>query len=117
MLSVYVPVQRIPVTASNKIDRKALAAIYTKFDLTAWEMELGVTDGGKAKVGDVEGDSEWTEVEKKLREAIIDLTKVSPDAVSKGTPLKALGIDSASCLHHFIMCFISWTKYRFTPSS
>lgn len=97
--SMYIPLNRIPITASNKIDRKTLSAIYANLDLKAWEKALGAARGFVFDEVDEAEESKWNEVETKLRTAIIELTDASPDAVRKGTQLKALGVDSVYASH------------------
>lgn len=91
---MYIPLNRIPVTPSNKIDRKALAAVYAELNLSAWEKALAAARGVTTDGDDVDDEEEWNNVEMKLRTAVVELTNVSPDAVRKRTQLKALGVDS-----------------------
>jgi hypothetical protein len=93
--SVYLILNKIPHTASNKIDRKALAEVYSNVDIAAWEQALGEA-GGSEHQG--EDDEKWGEVEETIRDVVMELTGVPSEGVRKRTHLKALGVDSVGDL-------------------
>lgn len=70
-----------------------MAVVYAELNLSAWERATTAGESTRAEV-DTEDNDEWIEVETKMRDAIVALTDVAPDAVRKNTQLKSLGIDS-----------------------
>lgn len=86
---MYVVVKRLPHTASNKVDRKALAEYYAHLNLASWEESL-------ARVtGHVE-DGVWSTAAETVRAIVSELTGTPIERVNKTTPLPALGVDSVS---------------------
>lgn len=79
--------KRLPHTASNKIDRKALNEYYEAIDIHSWEKNLETLD-------DIMQDDEWNEIELVIQRIVSDLSGTPVERVSKGTQLSALGIDS-----------------------
>ncbi|KAL1693266.1 hypothetical protein GGG16DRAFT_123376 [Schizophyllum commune] len=89
--SVYIVVKRIPHTASNKVDRKALAEYYASMDISTWEEALA-KDHGRLE------DESWSPLATTIRDAVADLTGTPAERIKKTTPLSALGIDSIRAL-------------------
>ncbi|KAL1744044.1 putative peptide synthetase [Schizophyllum fasciatum] len=89
--SVYIVVKRIPHTASNKVDRKALADFYSTMDISTWEEALAQVTGR------LEDDS-WSPLATTIRNAVADLTGTPAERIKKTTPLSALGVDSIRAL-------------------
>jgi hypothetical protein len=93
-LSVFLILKRIPHTASNKIDRTALAEVYKNVDIVSWEQILGshATDKGSELIDD----PRLIEIMEKLSVVIAELTSVSIESIQSSTLLPAVGIDSVS---------------------
>ena len=90
---MYIVVKRIPHTASNKVDRKALAEYYASMDISTWEEALA-KDHGRLE------DESWSPLATTIRDAVADLTGTPAERIKKTTPLSALGVDSVrSALH------------------
>ncbi|KAL1728701.1 putative peptide synthetase [Schizophyllum commune] len=89
--SVYIVVKRIPHTASNKVDRKALAEYYASMDISTWEEALA-KDHGRLE------DESWSPLATTIRDAVADLTGTPAERIKKTTPLSALGVDSIRAL-------------------
>nr|Q52US9.1 RecName: Full=Nonribosomal peptide synthase fso1; AltName: Full=Ferrichrome A biosynthesis cluster protein fso1; AltName: Full=Ferrichrome A synthetase [Omphalotus olearius]AAX49356.1 putative peptide synthetase [Omphalotus olearius] len=90
--NVVIIVKRLPHTASNKIDRKALGEYYCDLDIMAWENSLADHMG----TGDIE--ATWSETELKIRDTVSELTGSPKEWISKTTHLPALGVDSIRAL-------------------
>uniref|UniRef100_D8PSX8 Carrier domain-containing protein n=1 Tax=Schizophyllum commune (strain H4-8 / FGSC 9210) TaxID=578458 RepID=D8PSX8_SCHCM len=88
---VYIVVKRIPHTASNKVDRKALAEYYASMDISTWEEALA-KDHGRLE------DESWSPLATAIRDAVADLTGTPVERIKKTTPLSALGVDSIRAL-------------------
>ncbi|KAF9056962.1 hypothetical protein BDP27DRAFT_1372891 [Rhodocollybia butyracea] len=90
--SVIVVVKRLPHTASNKVDRKALGEYYCNLDIIDWERRLS------EHLGDEDDEGNWSETEIKIQNVVSELTGSSKEWIKKLTPLPALGVDSSSNL-------------------
>lgn len=80
----------MPRTASNKVDRKELQAIYKSSDLQA------LAGGGAA--GDADGQSaekqQWTDAQRDVLQVLADNLKVDIGPLSPGDSLAGLGVSS-----------------------
>lgn len=80
----------MPRTASNKVDRKELQAIYKSSDLQA------LAGGGAA--GDAEGQNpqkqQWTDAQRDVLQVLADNLKVDIGPLSPGDSLAGLGVSS-----------------------
>ncbi|KAF7932322.1 hypothetical protein EAE99_003562 [Botrytis elliptica] len=85
--SVFVVLNRIPVTASAKIDRKALSGAYEALDLEAWESNFTSTQ-----------DSAWTEEEERLLEHFATFLGTESKTFRSSSRLATLGFDSIAAV-------------------
>ncbi|KAF7879696.1 uncharacterized protein EAF02_007866 [Botrytis sinoallii] len=85
--SVFVVLNRIPVTASAKIDRKALSGAYEALDLEAWESNFTSTQ-----------DSAWTEKEERLLEHFATFLGTESKTFRSNSRLVTLGFDSIAAV-------------------
>ncbi|THV48912.1 hypothetical protein BGAL_0221g00110 [Botrytis galanthina] len=85
--SVFVVLNRIPVTASAKIDRKALSSAYEALDLELWEINFTSTQ-----------DSAWTEEEKRLLEHFATFLGTESKTFRSNSRLATLGFDSIAAV-------------------
>ncbi|KAG6360011.1 hypothetical protein INS49_011067 [Diaporthe citri] len=80
----------MPRTASNKVDRKELQAIYKSSDLQAL--------AGGAAAGDTDGQSaekqQWTDAQRDVLQVLADNLKVDIGPLSPGDSLAGLGVSS-----------------------
>ncbi|KAF9077098.1 hypothetical protein BDP27DRAFT_1414219 [Rhodocollybia butyracea] len=90
--NVIVVVKRLPHTASNKVDRKALGEYYCNLDIIDWERRLS------EHLGDEDDEGNWSETEMKIQNVVSELTGSSKEWIKKLTPLPALGVDSIRAL-------------------
>lgn len=85
--SVFIVLGRIPVTASAKIDRNALAEAYEFLDLETWESKIS-----SAHISD------WTEEESEFVELISNFSGTASKSINPTSRLAALGIDSIGAI-------------------
>ncbi|TGO63538.1 hypothetical protein BCON_0012g00280 [Botryotinia convoluta] len=85
--SVLVVLNRIPVTASAKIDRKALSGAYEALDLESWESNFTFTQ-----------DSAWTEEEERLLEHFGTFLGTESKTFRSNSRLATLGFDSIAAV-------------------
>ena len=83
----FLVVGAIPRTASAKIDRAATKRLYKDIDLRAWEEKLGVTADDYAH-------KDLNAGELLIAEDIAELTGTSVNAMSRGSSLPSIGVDS-----------------------
>ncbi|EDO03704.1 hypothetical protein SS1G_06185 [Sclerotinia sclerotiorum 1980 UF-70] len=85
--SVFVVLNRIPVTASAKIDRKALSAAYEALDLESWESNFSSTQ-----------DSNWTGEEERLLQHFATFLGTESKTFRSNSRLGTLGFDSIAAV-------------------
>ncbi|KAF7889090.1 hypothetical protein EAF00_009390 [Botryotinia globosa] len=85
--SVFVVLSRIPVTASAKIDRKALSGAYEALDLESWESNFTSTQN-----------SAWTEEEERLLEHFAAFLGTESKTFRSNSRLATLGFDSIAAV-------------------
>ncbi|KAJ8067443.1 hypothetical protein OCU04_004789 [Sclerotinia nivalis] len=85
--SVFVVLNRIPVTASAKIDRKALSATYEALDLESWESNFTSTQ-----------DSNWTDEEERLLQHFATFLGTESKTFRSTSRLATLGFDSIAAV-------------------
>ncbi|KIY67738.1 putative peptide synthetase [Cylindrobasidium torrendii FP15055 ss-10] len=83
--TIFLVVKRLPLTPSNKIDRKALAADYASLDINAWEEKNGDVNTGPV---------EWSVTEQRIRKVVAELTDFAEEQITKTTSFRGLGVDS-----------------------
>jgi amino acid adenylation domain-containing protein len=81
--SVFVVLSKIPVTASAKVDRKALSAAYESLNLNTWESNFSPSES-----------SEWTEEERLLLKHIAGFSGSDSESFKRSSRLATLGLDS-----------------------
>ena len=88
----FLVVGAIPFNSSAKIDRAAIRRLYADIDLRAWEQMLDPN-------ADKEDErNELNEEETLVAEKITELTGTSIDAMSRGSGLPSIGIDSITAI-------------------
>lgn len=85
---VFLVVNHIPRTSSNKTDKATLKAIYSSSDLGIWERALS------AKDIDSTGDSTWTQRESTIIALIAKLSGTFEGSMSRLSDLRSIGVDS-----------------------
>ncbi|KAK6597222.1 hypothetical protein QC760_009075 [Botrytis cinerea] len=85
--SVLVVLNRIPVTASAKIDRKALSGAYEALDLESWESNFTSTQ-----------DTVWTDEEERLLEHFATFLGTESKNFRSNSRLATLGFDSIAAV-------------------
>ncbi|PQE11447.1 nonribosomal siderophore peptide synthase protein [Rutstroemia sp. NJR-2017a WRK4] len=84
---IFVVLNEIPVTASAKVDRKALSAAYESLDLNAWESNFSLSES-----------SEWTEEERLLLNHITEFSGSDSEFLKRSSRLAILGLDSIGAI-------------------
>lgn len=85
---VFLIVNCIPRTSSAKTDKAVLEKIYGSIDLGIWERSLWTNKS------DIEDMSPWNRRETNIIAIVARISGVSPDAMSRATDLRSIGIDS-----------------------
>ncbi|KKO98034.1 hypothetical protein THAR02_09861 [Trichoderma harzianum] len=91
MVSSYlIPVSRIPLTSSGKVDRRKLQSSFE-----ALSQEYLETVSSTVTIQD---DAEWSESETKIAEAISQSLGVPQSDIGRWTPFATIGLDSISAI-------------------
>ncbi|PQE19777.1 nonribosomal siderophore peptide synthase protein [Rutstroemia sp. NJR-2017a BVV2] len=85
--SIFVVLNEIPVTASAKVDRKALSAAYESLNLNAWESNFSLSES-----------SEWTEEERLLLNHVTEFSGSNSEFLKRSSRLATLGLDSIGAI-------------------
>ncbi|TGO84641.1 hypothetical protein BPOR_0482g00060 [Botrytis porri] len=85
--SVFVVLNRIPVTAFTKIDRKPLSSAYEALDLVSWKSNFTFTQ-----------DSVWTEEEERILEHFATFLGTESKNFRSNSRLATLGFDSIAAV-------------------
>lgn len=85
---VFLVVNNIPRTPSNKIDRNMLKEIYSSSNLGAWETALATSDSNVAEEAD------WGHKKSSIIAAIAEISGTSRESISRHSDLRSIGIDS-----------------------
>ncbi|KAL8724859.1 MAG: hypothetical protein Q9166_007713 [cf. Caloplaca sp. 2 TL-2023] len=85
---VFLVVNSIPRTLSNKTDKKVLQEIYSSSDLGTWERALATDDGEPTEGAD------WSPQESSILATIGELSGTSRGSMSRHSNLRSIGIDS-----------------------
>ncbi|ATY64016.1 nonribosomal siderophore peptide synthase [Cordyceps militaris] len=88
--SYLIPVSRIPLTPSGKVDKREITAAFAKLS----KEYLKTVAHNSAK----EDDEEWNEVEQAIASRMASSLKVSRNDIGRWTPLAILGLDSLSAI-------------------
>lgn len=83
----FIPLSKIPLSVNNKVDNKALTALY---NATTLEILHGLSKSSEGRKED------WTETEKKMRSVFCKVTGVAEGEVSRDTTIFEMGLDSVS---------------------
>lgn len=89
--SYLVPVSRIPLTSSGKVDRPALRACFKELPKDYLVAASDVTQ-------EPDDDSEWTETESSIANVIAQHTNMERSELGRWTPFATLGLDSISAI-------------------
>ncbi|KAF9033277.1 acetyl-CoA synthetase-like protein [Hymenopellis radicata] len=87
--TVLVVVNNLPLTPSNKVDRRALTDVYVTMDILSWETALGGISNDSGPLSDTEAT---------IQIVVSDLTGSPIEWIKKTTPFPALGVDSLRAL-------------------
>jgi len=85
--SVFIVINSIPVTASAKIDRKALRTAYEQLNLEEWENMISPTQA-----------SDWSDTERLIVEQVCEFSGTALLSIGRKSRLAALGIDSIASI-------------------
>ena len=85
---VFLIVDSIPRTPSNKTDKAALQAVYDSSDLGKWEGTIASHDGHVPEA------EKWSQDEVSIIVAISEISGTSQGAMSRVSDLRSIGIDS-----------------------
>lgn len=88
--AALLPVSKLPSTAQGKIDKRALITHYKSLSAEY----LSQTSQRQ----EISSDHDWTDTEKKIAEAVAQITHVSPSEVKADISFFHLGIDSISAI-------------------
>ncbi|KAK4496852.1 hypothetical protein PRZ48_011301 [Zasmidium cellare] len=91
--TTFIILPRIPRTASAKVDRAAMTAIYHGLDLATWE---GADEASSESSKDQH--SSWREKNRDLLQIIADSLRVSTSSLHPASSLPAIGIDSIGAI-------------------
>lgn len=91
--TTFIVLPRIPRTASAKVDRAAMTAIYHGLDLASWE---GADE--TSNLGSTDQHSAWREEHRDLLQIIADTLRVSTTSLHPASSLPAIGIDSIGAI-------------------
>ncbi|KAJ4405551.1 hypothetical protein N0V85_004655 [Neurospora sp. IMI 360204] len=92
--SFIIPLSKLPVTASGKLDRRLLEesfASLTQEYLASVSPSIGSSDSD-------DDSGEWSETERKVAEIVCRIFAVDKSSVQRWTPLTAFGLDSISAI-------------------
>ena len=90
--SYFIHVDMLPFTPAGKVDHERLAETFHKMSLKE------LADAAVAEPVDEDDDSELTETEIKIADAIANSLKVPMEDIRRWTPLASLGLDSISAI-------------------
>ncbi|OJD40019.1 peptide synthetase [Diplodia corticola] len=79
-------VDRIPLSAAGKVDKRALKSIFQD------------SEEARQDTSDVQDERDWTTTELEIREALAGLSKVAPESIGLQTTIYQLGLDSISAV-------------------
>ncbi|OMP81947.1 Hydroxamate-type ferrichrome siderophore peptide synthetase [Diplodia seriata] len=79
-------VNRIPLSAAGKVDKRALKSTFQD------------SEEARQEPSDVQDERDWTTTELEIREALAVLSKVSPESIGLQTTIYQLGLDSISAV-------------------
>ncbi|KAF8539319.1 hypothetical protein BDD12DRAFT_882702 [Trichophaea hybrida] len=82
----FLPISHMPLSVNNKVDNKALKALYQDTSLEVLQ-HLAKHD---------EDTGEWSDVEQRLRSVLVDITKLEASKISRSSTIFELGLDSVS---------------------
>ncbi|KAL8971551.1 MAG: hypothetical protein Q9183_000999 [Haloplaca sp. 2 TL-2023] len=85
---VFLIVDSIPRTPSNKTDKAALQAVYDSSDLGKWEGAIASNDGHVPEA------EKWSQDESSIMKAISEISGTSQGAMSRVSDVRSIGIDS-----------------------
>ncbi|KAK1774260.1 hypothetical protein QBC45DRAFT_46245 [Copromyces sp. CBS 386.78] len=97
--SFIIPLSKLPITASGKLDRRLLEESFTSLTqeyLASASPSIGSGSSDKDDDGDDSG--EWSETESKVAEIVCRIFAVDRSSVQRWTPLTAFGLDSISAI-------------------
>ncbi|KAK3342242.1 hypothetical protein B0H65DRAFT_575164 [Neurospora tetraspora] len=92
--SFIIPLSKLPVTASGKLDRRLLEESFTSLTheyLASVSPSIGSSDSD-------DDSGEWSETESKVAEIVCRIFAVNRSSVQRWTPLTAFGLDSISAI-------------------
>jgi len=84
----FIPIKSLPLNANNKADSKQLAAMYDEFSV----------DDLQSLSHSNQQDAKWNESEEKVVEILANALKVEVSALTRGTNIFELGLDSISII-------------------
>ncbi|KAM0343511.1 hypothetical protein ACHAPU_008542 [Fusarium lateritium] len=89
--SYLIPISSVPMTSSGKIDKRRLSACFDTLKQDYLEAASKISL-------DAQDDSDWSDMDKAIAEAITESVRVSQDDFGRWTPFTLLGIDSISAI-------------------
>ncbi|KAF4962879.1 hypothetical protein FSARC_9065 [Fusarium sarcochroum] len=89
--SYLIPISSVPLTSSGKIDKRQLRAC---FDLLGQQY---LETASKTSL-DTQDESDWSQLDSTIAEAIVESAKVSREEFGRWTPLTLIGVDSISAI-------------------
>ncbi|KAK3948700.1 hypothetical protein QBC32DRAFT_380334 [Pseudoneurospora amorphoporcata] len=96
--SFIIPLSKLPITASGKLNRRLLEESFTSLTqeyLAAASPSIG---SGSSDNDDDDYSGEWSETESKVAEIVYRIFAVDRSSVQRWTPLTAFGLDSISAI-------------------
>ncbi|ORY07062.1 amino acid adenylation [Basidiobolus meristosporus CBS 931.73] len=89
---IILPINKIPVGSAGKVDRKRLMAVFTGMSSVSLQTYLD-------PLGELDtDDSSWSEIERKIRDILAEVTQTSSDLIGKRSSIFQLGLDSISAI-------------------
>ncbi|KAM0563789.1 hypothetical protein ACHAPJ_001522 [Fusarium lateritium] len=89
--SYLIPISSVPLTSSGKIDKRQLRACFDA-------MGKQYLEAASKTSLDAQDDSDWSQLDSTIAEAIVESTKVSREEFGRWTPLTLVGVDSISAI-------------------
>lgn len=89
----FLPISHMPLSINNKVDARALKALYQDTTLDMLQ-QLARREEEDTAATATTGD--WTEAEKLLRSVLMDMTKLDSSEISRSSTIFELGLDSVS---------------------
>ena len=90
----FLPISHMPLSINNKVDARALKALYQNTALDVLQQLARREEEDTAATATTGGN--WTEVEKLLHSVLMDMTKLDSSEINRSSTIFELGLDSVS---------------------